>query len=106
MMLETAQIRGFIDALQDSDPTCRSKALHFIKILGPKAKPALATVIEATRDPDRNLRAQAAYALGDIGPAAAEAIPVLIEALKARDAALRWSARRALRLIQTDQRSK
>ena len=64
--------------------------------MGPKASPAVSTLVRALGDADEGMRMMAAEALGKIGPEARPAIPALVNMLKESESFLRETATRSL----------
>jgi HEAT repeat protein len=60
--------------------------------MGPKASPAVSTLVRALGDADEGMRMMAAEALGKIGPEARPAIPALVNMLKEDESFLRQTA--------------
>jgi HEAT repeat protein len=64
--------------------------------MGPKASPAVSTLVRALGDADEGMRMMAAEALGKIGPEAQPAIPALVNMLKDDESFLLRTATRSL----------
>jgi len=64
--------------------------------MGPKARPAVSTLVQALGDADQGMRMMAAEALGKLGPAARPAILPLVNMLKEDESFLRQTATRSL----------
>jgi HEAT repeat protein len=94
--LGPAGLPGLRQALEDSSPVLRKKALAAvanISSLPADLEPALSRLLH---DPDPTLRGEAAATLAGLGPAAAPALPVLAPLLGDEDAGVRSGAAQAL----------
>jgi HEAT repeat protein len=87
-------IEEFISDLHHPNYEIRADACRALAELGPKALPALPTLIETLSDQNEHVRFSAAGAIAEIGPEAAAAVPGLIKALRDPDSYVcQWAAR-------------
>ena len=70
-----------------------------LRAMGPRARPAMPTILKILLDEDCVACEEAAQALERIGPPPAELIPAFTERLASRDAAIRSAALRPLALL-------
>jgi len=80
-------VPALIEALQaggeePDDLQFRREVLMTLAALGPRAKPAISTLVDALDTNDSELRGLAAFALGKMGPEAADAVPALRKRLR------------------------
>ena len=76
----TSELNSYIRDLSDSNYQIRWKALEALAKLGPKAAPAVPTLIDRLEEKDDHYRA--IDVLGAIGPAAVPAVPALLRHLE------------------------
>lgn len=86
-----------IAALSDKDFQVRIRAVDFLGLIGPAAKPAVPALLDALNE--ERLRELVLNSLGNIGVGAEEAIPALIKAIAEYASACRWYAAEALAKI-------
>ncbi|MBI3418393.1 MAG: HEAT repeat domain-containing protein [Verrucomicrobia bacterium] len=70
-------IQAQLTRFKTGDQVAREEALVEIAKAGPKAEPAMPTLVEALKDKDALIRRLALHALGEIGPKAKSALPAI-----------------------------
>ena len=83
-------------AAGDRISAVRKEACKTLGAIGPKAAPAVPSLVKALHDPQVDVRQQAAIALGKIGPDAGPALPELIKAARETDKSVRCHAIHAI----------
>jgi HEAT repeat protein len=91
-----------IDLWTAGDSSSRHRALRRLLRLGPRAAPAVPTLIGGLGDPDPKIRQESADVLHRVGPTANPAVPALINALQDPDRNVRSAAGLALTTTKPD----
>jgi HEAT repeat protein len=95
--IQEDRVAEIICAIKSGDNKARGEAVARLKELGPKAEPAIPTLLQLLKDEDRKIRDDTAIALGRIGPAA---VAHLCRALDDPDERVRAGAAYGLSFIQ------
>jgi HEAT repeat protein len=77
----SAAVPELVQALENSDPAVREKAVNVLGRMGPEAAAAVPSLVQLLHDPDLSVRKATARTLGQIGPAAKDAVPALMQTL-------------------------
>ena len=98
--LVNAAAPAIAKALQETSPSDRETLSHFLKAVGPTAKPMVPSLVQGLRHERAEVRRGAALALGTMGPAGKPAADELRRALDDPDADVRAAAADALRKVE------
>jgi HEAT repeat protein len=100
LMSHGKPVSHWVEALKDSDPAQRKKAVKALAAVGTAASEALPALMGAVKDEDPSVRDEAVLALLRLGPDARDAIPVLEAAQDDPDPTVQSHVRKALERIR------
>jgi HEAT repeat protein len=85
-----------INALKDSSPARRERAMQVLAKVGPEAATAVPELVKIIQNPDAKHKIEALFVIGAIGPKASAAVPAAVAALSHTDVQVQQTAAFAL----------